>query len=439
MLNRYFRQAYVLAGLVVFIWASCKPVIDIPQTTLGHIDARHYYALGDGYSAGFGNGDWSAASTKGLYEAAQATAFPVLLSQQLADIAPVAFNQHLAPAHGSGYRSLASIERPFCHFLDVHPVFQTHVAGTSWERAPLPEDTIHNLAIPHLRLAYVDEDSFGRSSPFFRRMAANRETKYIELLDKPRISFFTLWLGTEDVLDHAMNGGSPTTGLLSAGQFAHKYSLLLERIGRQAQPQLRGVVGTIPDVTRFPYFAQIAPFFINIENCTGTQLPVYIQTRSGDVRIALPQDRLLLPVKDEIGSENGLPGRLGFHPENPLPGQRILDQDEVALLRTHIHTYNHIIDSLVQVFNQSYDTPRLLVCDLYALFEGVAANSTYDGLLLTNTYLEGGVFGLDGVYLTPRGQALVANTFLETINQAKDFKARIPKLQLALYPGVAYP
>jgi hypothetical protein len=43
---------------------------------------------------------------------------------------------------------------------------------------------------------------------------------------------------------------------------------------------------------------------------------------------------------------------------------------------------------------------------------GIAAN----GFTLTNAYVTGGMFSLDGISPSPRGYALIANKFLEAIN-----------------------
>ncbi|MEM9936573.1 MAG: G-D-S-L family lipolytic protein, partial [Bacteroidota bacterium] len=60
-----------------------------------------------------------------------------------------------------------------------------------------------------------------------------------------------------------------------------------------------------------------------------------------------------------------------------------------------------------------------------------------DGIELNNQYINGGVFSLDGLYFTPRGNAFAANIFIEYMNAT--FSASIPLISLADYPAVFFP
>jgi hypothetical protein len=57
-----------------------------------------------------------------------------------------------------------------------------------------------------------------------------------------------------------------------------------------------------------------------------------------------------------------------------------------------------------------------------------------DGTGINPTYISGGAFSMDGVHLTPRGNALAANGFIDAIN-AK-YGSNIPKLAVTAYDGV---
>ncbi|RMG59697.1 MAG: hypothetical protein D6722_21850 [Bacteroidetes bacterium] len=287
-------------------------------------------------------------------------------------------------------------------------------------------------------MRHVASDSFGRMSLFYKRINPSGYRNYLDQIDHREVPFFTLWLGTEDVLDHAMAGAAhPGYAMTSTADFAAACGALLETL--RAKGVVRGVVGNIPDITRFPYFAEVAPEFLSVENCQASWRPLYLTTHTGEVRVATEQDRILLPAKEEIGQANGLPGGLGLGPANPLPDDRVLDAEEVAAVRQRIQAYNGVIDSLVDHYNGLSGQPWLAQVDLYAVFNLVANGTTEDGLLLSADYLTGGVFGLDGVFLTPRGNALIANAFIQAINQFDPFKAQIPELQVTAYPGVAFP
>jgi hypothetical protein len=59
------------------------------------------------------------------------------------------------------------------------------------------------------------------------------------------------------------------------------------------------------------------------------------------------------------------------------------------------------------------------------------------GVQLSSAYISGGIFSLDGVHLTPRGYAIVANGFISAIN-AK-YGSTIPPVDISNYNGVKFP
>jgi lysophospholipase L1-like esterase len=49
----------------------------------------------------------------------------------------------------------------------------------------------------------------------------------------------------------------------------------------------------------------------------------------------------------------------------------------------------------------------------------------------------GGTFSLDGVHLTGRGYAIIANEFIKAIN--KTYKSNLPEVNPNAYSGVSFP
>ena len=62
---------------------------------------------------------------------------------------------------------------------------------------------------------------------------------------------------------------------------------------------------------------------------------------------------------------------------------------------------------------------------------------SWDGVRYTATFVTGGTFSLDGVHLTGRGYALIANEFLRVINQK--YKSTLPMVNVNSYQGVTFP
>jgi lysophospholipase L1-like esterase len=75
--------------------------------------------------------------------------------------------------------------------------------------------------------------------------------------------------------------------------------------------------------------------------------------------------------------------------------------------------------------------------DIGAYLKTVASGISFNGVTYSTAFVTGGTFSLDGVHLTPRGYALVANYILDAIN-AK-YGSTLSKLDINSYPGVRFP
>ncbi|HEX7870140.1 MAG TPA: G-D-S-L family lipolytic protein, partial [Chryseobacterium sp.] len=62
---------------------------------------------------------------------------------------------------------------------------------------------------------------------------------------------------------------------------------------------------------------------------------------------------------------------------------------------------------------------------------------SWNGVKYTATFVTGGSFSLDGVHLTGRGYAIVANEFIKSIN--KKYRSTLPQVDVNKYSGVTFP
>ena len=65
------------------------------------------------------------------------------------------------------------------------------------------------------------------------------------------------------------------------------------------------------------------------------------------------------------------------------------------------------------------------------------AGITYFGNTFTTTYVSGGAFSLDAVHLTGKGYAVVANYFIDAINEK--YGSTLRNVNPNNYPGVMIP
>ncbi|HUR10003.1 MAG TPA: hypothetical protein VM012_01465, partial [Flavitalea sp.] len=61
----------------------------------------------------------------------------------------------------------------------------------------------------------------------------------------------------------------------------------------------------------------------------------------------------------------------------------------------------------------------------------------YNGVGVKADFVTGGAYSLDGIHLTPRGNALLANEFIKSINNK--YGSTIPAIDATKYKGVVFP
>src|SRR5690606_13948169 len=112
----------------------------------------------------------------------------------------------------------------------------------------------------------------------------------------------------------------------------------------------------------------------------------------------------------------------------PLGDQHVLTEGEQELIANATAAYNATIKAQAEANNLAFLDANALLGQL---------NDTgipFDGGMLTATFATGGAFSLDGVHLTPRGYALVANEMIEAINET--YHASVPKVNIGNFATI---
>jgi len=104
----------------------------------------------------------------------------------------------------------------------------------------------------------------------------------------------------------------------------------------------------------------------------------------------------------------------------PLGTQFVLDEAEISTAQSATAGFNAALAAKVNAINAS--SKRVALYDAFTFFNSVAANGVFIGdsrskQLLTNGYLSGGLFSMDGVHPSPAGYAVLANQIILTINR----------------------
>lgn len=148
----------------------------------------------------------------------------------------------------------------------------------------------------------------------------------------------------------------------------------------------------------------------------------------GQARQAKETDLLVLPSSSVIGTVNmdsvaflmsqGLPQTLAgqFSAEGitlPLADKWVLTPEEQQEIKDATDAYNATIASVAN------SNPNVTLVDLNNILQEATANGVvFDNYTMRTKLVTGGAIGLDGIHLTARGYAYLANKFLEKIDEA---------------------
>ncbi|MBV8519957.1 MAG: hypothetical protein JO197_21375 [Acidobacteria bacterium] len=235
-------------------------------------------------------------------------------------------------------------------------------------------------------------------------------------------TFIAMWLGGNDYLGSALAGTDKA--LTPTDVFAQRYNAILDQLVAGA-PDAGMVVGNLPAVIP-PIFTLVPPFVINpatSQPVLGPDgKPIYYIAELGDGTVGQlpPGSLVLLDARAQIASGFGLPPVPPFNAlpnaGKPLPDRLVLTPTEIGNIVTRVGEYNNVI-------NQAATARNIPVADIAGLFNSVTVNpATGAGGLqvgpvkITNAFVTGGFFSLDGFHLTDFGYLLFADQYIRAIN-----------------------
>lgn len=433
---------YIYISLSLVWLVACKTEINTPKPTHGTADFSTYISLGNSLTAGYADG--------GLYLNGQLNSYPSIIANQMLSVGGGTFTQPLfstAQANGSGYLQLSGfsatgspITTPVTTNLAIRGILPVPGFGnvTLYSKYTGP---INNYGVPGIKLLNITYAPYGNLNGFYERLlpgdAPTNTTTYLSFVTSRPFTFFSNWLGNNDALGYATSGGAGDV-LTDPATFDALNTLLINTLTAKGA---KGVVATIPDVTSIPYFNTVTEGAIlaGVQKANPTVTGLFINALvSGTTyapRLATPADLIVLTFPTSmIGQPVNTPyGTLpyGLTPYTPIDNQYVLDANEVTLTQTAVTAFN---SSIVSTAN----TKGLAVFDAYTFLKNIKLNGlVIDGVSLNSNYISGGIFSLDGVHLTPRGYAIVANEFIKAIN-AK-YGSSIPLANVADYTGIRFP
>lgn len=483
--------------------------------TSGEADFSRYVAIGNSLTSGYRDG--------ALYIDGQTQSFPSMLAQQMALAGGGVFKQPLMADNLGGIPSVGvgnkRILTPTLG-LAVAPGTGTTTLANIYSSGPY-----NNMGVPGAKSYHLVAPGYGNpanlaigaANPYFVRFAKNPATSTVigDAMDQ-KPTFFSLWIGNNDVLSYATNGGTNTvdnkivaavdqTGNMDAKTYksndisdptlvAGVIKSMLD--GLKSVGATKGVIANIPDVTKIPYFNRVPYNTIELDAAKAQALnagiyqpmmgalaflgapdrfslvkagknPVIIVDNSlpnlsaqltavltangypaaqaaflgnafGQARQARNGELILLTASNVLGldaltNQPATPtSQFIYGASFPLADQFSLTATEVGKIAKAVAAYNQSIKSFASSYGLAFVDANLKMGQLNA-----TGGIQFDGVKYTSTFVTGGSFSLDGVHPTGRGYAILANDFIQAINDK--YKSTLPMVNVNNYSGVTFP
>lgn len=245
--------------------AATMVEVELPELTAGSADFSNYVSLGNSLTAGFTDG--------ALFIAAQENSLPNILSTKFAMIGGGDFTQPLTNDNFGGLAAGGDrIQNPRLVFGGAGPVGLETVIGPVTVTTDIalnnPSGPFNNLGVPGAKSFHLlapgygnlGNVSLGLANPFFVRMTGTTpDASVLDLAVGQSPTFFSLWIGNNDVLGYATTGGdetnplTPVSGVPGVG-FDGSYGALIATLTAGGA---QGVVANIPNVTSIPHFTTV--------------------------------------------------------------------------------------------------------------------------------------------------------------------------------------
>ena len=234
--------------------------------TAGTADFSKYVALGNSLTAGY--------SDSALFMEGQKGSYPNLLSQQFALVGGGEFRiPYTSDNIGGLLLGGFQIQGPRLYFNGSGPA---PVSGTiTTEVTNILTGPFNNMGVPGAKSFHLLASGYGnvagvptgQANPYFVRFASSSTASVLGDAVAQNPTFFSLWIGNNDVLSYATSGGTganqlgnlnPATyggnDITDPNVFGSVYSTLLDGLTANGA---KGVVANIPDVTSVPFFTTV--------------------------------------------------------------------------------------------------------------------------------------------------------------------------------------
>lgn len=535
-MKKYILPLVTFAALLVN--QSCKTDFDTDvadiKVTNGDANFTRYVALGNSLTSGYRDG--------ALYIDGQNESYPSMLGQQMKLAGGGEFTQPLMSDNNGGlFITLPGVpgniqiqdtKLQISGFVDGKPIIgnvNNNVSTNQLTNIYNASKPFNNLGVPGAKSYHLVAGGYGSTTgllagtanPYFARFASSQSASVLDDAMAQNPTFFSLWIGANDVLSYALNGGTNSTGtgaatvytaavdqgaannnnpttykandISSSAVVGTAIKLILDGFKSKGA---KGVIANVPSITSIPYFTTVPYNAIPLDAAKAQALntslynplkailtvygqgdrlnpvvegnnPILIVDNSltdltaqittaltmqgipatqaqfigkafGRTRQAKQGELVLLPASkllgiDALTNQPATPtSQFVIGASYPIGDQLSLTTSEVTKISNAVTAYNTSIKGLADNYSLALFDANSKMIDLNS-----QSGITWDGVKYSAKFVTGGAFSLDGVHLTGRGYAIVANEFIKSIN-AK-YNSTLPQVDPNKYSGVKFP
>ncbi len=277
------KKLIALLAFTGLLFVSCSdddtpattpgPVTPEPENfTAGSADFSKYVSVGNSLTAGF--------SDAALFIDGQNASYPNMMANSFAEVGGGAFTAPLMADNLGGLTlngSPLTGNRLILTFASGSPAPIAVEGNGTTEVGNILAGPFNNMGVPGAKSFHLAANGYGNiqglavgaANPYYVRFASQPNASIIQDAVAQSATFFSLWIGNNDILSYATSGGAgvdqngnldPTTyggnDLTDPNVFASVYDGLLAGL---TSGGAKGVVANIPDVTAIPYFTTV-PF-----------------------------------------------------------------------------------------------------------------------------------------------------------------------------------
>lgn len=336
------KNKFILVAALAIGFAGCEPEFENEVNaayTSGQADFTRYVAVGNSLTAGYMDGT--------VCRVGQTYSYPNLLAQQFALVGGGAFTQPSFAEDVNNLGGFAGSPGSTRLIIDASQNRPEPIAGASTITLTPQAKAYNNMGVPGAKSFHLLIPGYGALNSYFARHATSPTATVMADAMTKNPTFFTNWIGSNDVLAYATSGGAQADGVTPAADhnttgnvnpltygfnditnstyFTSVYTNIINSLTINGA---KGVVCTIPSVTSIPYFTTVPHAPLTAQGIGRGLVPpgsdVATQVAAGTAAINQLNTQLYGPL-DAIFTAFGEPNRI--NPLNPSTANPILIND----------------------------------------------------------------------------------------------------------------